>query len=92
MDVFSGYNQIPMASEDWEKTSFTIDKSLFYYRVMPFGLKNAGVTEQRLVNKVFKEQIERNMKVYVDDMLVKSQVGDDDVADLEETFTILQWF
>ena len=39
---------------------------------MPFGLKNAGVTYQRLINKMFTNQIRRNVQVYVDDMLVKS--------------------
>ena len=57
---------------------------------MPFGLKNAGATYQRLVNKIFKEQISRNMEVYVDDMLVKSKSSMNHVADLEETFDVLQ--
>lgn len=43
------------------------------YRVMPFGLKNIRVTYQRLLNQMFKEQIERNMKVYIDDLLIKSK-------------------
>lgn len=60
-----------MAPEDEEKRTFITDKGLYCYKVMPFGLKNAGVKYQRLVNKVFKEQIGRNMEVYIDDMLVK---------------------
>ncbi|XP_077247219.1 uncharacterized protein LOC143886934 [Tasmannia lanceolata] len=44
----------------------------YCYRAMPFGLKNAGATYQRLVNKLFQNQIGHNMEVYVDDMLVKS--------------------
>lgn len=55
MDAFSGYNQIPMALEDGEKTTFTTDKGLFCYKMMPFGLKNIGAIYQKLVNKVFKE-------------------------------------
>ena len=50
MDAFSGYNQILMAEEDQEKTAFVTSQGLYYYRVMPFGLKNAGATYQRLVN------------------------------------------
>ena len=73
MDTFSGYNQIKMAEEDWEKTAFVTSQGLYCYKVMPFGLKNAGATYQRLVNKMFSKQIGRNMEVYVDDMLVKSR-------------------
>ena len=72
MDVFSGYNQIRLDEVDQEKTSFFMSQGLFYYRVMPFGLKNVGVTYQRLVNKMFTQQIGRNVEVYIDDMLVKS--------------------
>lgn len=72
MDAFSEYNQIKMHESDQEKTSFITDWELYYYRVMPFGLKNARVTYQKLVNKMFKSQIGRNVEVYVDDMLVKS--------------------
>ena len=57
---------------------------------MPFGLKNAGATYQRLVNKVFKNQIGRNMEVYVDDMLVKTPEEADHLEDLEEAFNNLR--
>ena len=53
MDSFSRYNQIRMAMEDEEKTAFMIDQRTYYYKVMPFGLKNAGAIYQRMVNKVF---------------------------------------
>ena len=53
MDAFSGYNQIQMHKADQEKTSFVTSQGLFYYKVMPFGLKNAGTTYQRLMNKMF---------------------------------------
>ncbi|KAK0592896.1 hypothetical protein LWI29_027400 [Acer saccharum] len=72
MDAYSGYNQIRMNKADEEKTSFTTDQGLYCYKVMPFGLKNAGATYQRLVNRMFARQIGRNMEVYVDDMLTKS--------------------
>ncbi|KAL5803314.1 hypothetical protein ACOSQ4_031619 [Xanthoceras sorbifolium] len=50
MDAFSGYNQILMHPDDQEKTSFIIERGIFCFKVMPFGLKNAGATYQRLVN------------------------------------------
>ena len=72
MDAFSSYNQIRMHEDDQEKTLFVTSQGLFCYKVMSFGLKNAGATYQRLINKMFTQQIERNVQVYVDDMLVKS--------------------
>ena len=53
MDAFSSYNQIKMKEEDQEKTSFVTSQGLFYYKVMPFELKNAWATYQRLMNKMF---------------------------------------
>ena len=73
MDAFSRYNQIRMDDADQEKTSFVTSQGLFCYKVMPFGLRNTGETYQRLVNHMFHPQIRQNVKVYVDDMLVKSQ-------------------
>ncbi|KAK0585667.1 hypothetical protein LWI29_032085 [Acer saccharum] len=89
MDAYSGYNQIKMHKPDEEKTTFTTDQGLYYYTVMPFGLKNAGATYQRLVNKMFARQIGKNMEVYVDDMLTKSVTADKHVDDLRETFDVL---
>jgi hypothetical protein len=79
-----------MHPEDREKTAFITDRGLYCYKVMPFGLKNAGATYQRLVNKMFKAQIGRNMEVYVDDMLVKSTKSIDHVHDLREAFETLK--
>uniref|UniRef100_A0A2N9GLL2 Reverse transcriptase domain-containing protein n=1 Tax=Fagus sylvatica TaxID=28930 RepID=A0A2N9GLL2_FAGSY len=90
MDAFSGYNQIQMAEEDQEKTAFITSRGLFCYKAIPFGLKNAGATYQRLVNKMFHDQIGRNVEVYVDDMLVKSKKDDDHLVDLKETFQALR--
>ena len=61
MDAFSGYNHIKMDEEDQKKTSFVPNQSLFCYKVMSFGLKNAGRTYQRLMNKTFAQQIGRNV-------------------------------
>ena len=72
MDAFSSYNQIRMNEVDQENTSFITSQGLFCYKVMPFNLKNAGATYQRLVNHMFCPQIGQNVEVYVDDMLVKS--------------------
>ena len=70
MDVFSGYNQIKMDETNQEKTSFITNQGLFCYKVVHFGLKNAGATYQRMVNRMFHQQIGWNVEVYMDDMLV----------------------
>ena len=55
MDAFFRYNQIQMVEEDQEKTAFITNQRLYCYRVMPFGLKNAGAMYQRLVNQIFSK-------------------------------------
>src|SRR3954467_13923900 len=59
---------------------------------MPLGLKYAGATYQRLINKIFKKQVGRNIEVYVDDMLVKSTEEANHIQDLEETFEVLRQY
>ncbi|KAL0404384.1 UNVERIFIED_CONTAM: Retrovirus-related Pol polyprotein from transposon [Sesamum radiatum] len=73
MDASQGNHQIMLAPEDRKKVSFITSEGTFCYVAMLFGLKNAGATYQRLVDKIFRPQIGRNMEVYVDDMLVKSK-------------------
>ena len=90
MDAFSGYNQIRMNDADQEKTSFVTSQGLFCYKVMSFGLKNVGATYQRLINHMFRPQIGRNVEVYVDDMLVKSQDEEKHLDNLQETFDTLR--
>ena len=94
MDAFSGYNQIKMDEEDQEKTAFITSQGLYCSIALlhSFGLKNAGATYQRLVNKMFNKQIGRNMEVYVDDMLVKSKEELAHLDDLKETFTTLKQY
>ena len=79
-----------MNEEDQEKTVFVTSQGLYYYKVMPFGLENAGATYQRLVNQMFSRQIRRNMEVYVDDMLMKSRKAELHLDDLRETFDALK--
>ena len=82
LDAYSGYNQIKMAVEDQEKTAFITPFGAFYYTAMTFGLKNAGATYQRCMQECLESQIGRNVHVYIDDVVIKSNRQDDLVADL----------
>ena len=72
MDGFFGYNNILMVLEDMENTSFITKWGTYSYRVMPFGLKNAGATYQRAATNLFHDMMHKDVEVYVDDMIVKS--------------------
>ncbi|XP_017411652.2 uncharacterized protein LOC108323671 [Vigna angularis] len=90
LDAYSGYNQIPMYEPDQSKTAFITERANYCYEVMPFGLKNAGATYQRLMDKVFHHQIGRCMDVYVDDMVIRSNSVEQHLQDLKEVFAQLR--
>nr|GEV39984.1 transposon Ty3-I Gag-Pol polyprotein [Tanacetum cinerariifolium] len=75
-----------MAEEDKDKTAFFTRECVFCYQKMPFSLKNAGATYQRLVDKVFHDQIGRNLEAYVDDMVIKITFKEEMLAEIKETF------
>jgi len=89
LDTFSGYNQIKMHPRDESKIAFMMETSSYCYKVMPFGLKNAGATYQRLMDKVLAPMLGRNVYAYVDDMVVGSKDRTQHVADLEELFVTI---
>ena len=74
MDGFSWYNQIKMYPDDEKHTSFKILLGVYCYTVMPFGLKNAGATYQRVMNAIFHKHIRKTVECYMDDIAVKSHV------------------
>ncbi|WCJ43918.1 Transposon Tf2-6 polyprotein [Euphorbia peplus] len=84
MDGFSGYNQILMKITDKVKTSFITEWGTYCYKVMPFGLKNAGATYQRAATTLLHDMIHKEVEVYVDDMLVKSDTREGHPATLEK--------
>nr|KYP55813.1 Transposon Ty3-I Gag-Pol polyprotein [Cajanus cajan] len=86
MDAYSCYNQIRMHPADEDKTAFITDQANYCYKVMPFGLKNAGATYQRLMDKVLVNQLGRNVEAYVNDMVVKSMSLNRHLDDLQELF------
>ncbi|GMH12441.1 hypothetical protein Nepgr_014282 [Nepenthes gracilis] len=79
-----------MSPKDEEHTSFMTNQCTYYYKVMPFGLKNMGATYQQLMNKIFEKQIYRNMKVYVNGHTGKSRTTNDHIHDLAESFGVLR--
>ncbi|GKF23628.1 reverse transcriptase domain-containing protein [Tanacetum coccineum] len=76
--------------DDEEKTAFHTSQGVYCYTKMPFGLKNAGATYQRLVDNAFEGQVGRNLEVYVDDLVIKSHTEDELVRDIVETFRALR--
>nr|GEV54359.1 hypothetical protein [Tanacetum cinerariifolium] len=72
--------------EDEDKTTFFTREGVYCYRKLPFGLKNATATYQRLVDKVFNDQSGRNPKAYIEDMVIKSTSEEDMLTDIKETF------
>ena len=92
MDGFSGYNQIKMAPEDMEKTTFITPWGTFCYKVMPFGLKNAVATYQRAMVTLFHDLIHKEIEVYVDDMIAKSDTEEEHLVHLEKLFERMRQF
>nr|GEX64021.1 hypothetical protein [Tanacetum cinerariifolium] len=90
LDIYKGYHQIQLAESDEEKMAFHTGQGVYCYTKMPFGLKNAGTTYQRLVDKAFVSQIGRNIEVYVDDLIVKSHTEAEMLRDIGETFRTLR--
>ena len=92
LEAFSDYHQIPMHQLDAEKMAFITLDRLYCYNVIPFGLKNARVTYQRLVTKILRPLMGKTMEVYIDDMLVKSKERLDHMKYLQETFELLRTY
>lgn len=86
MDGFSGYNQIKMDPEDREKTTFITPWGTFCYKVMPFGLKNVGATYQRDMVTLFHDMIHKEIEVYINDMIAKSQTEEEHLTHLHKLF------
>jgi hypothetical protein len=90
LDAYSGYHQIPLYQPDQIKTSFITPYGAYCYVTMPFGLKNAGATFQRTMQRCLRGQIGRNIHAYVDDVVVKTKQSGTLLDDLKETFANLQ--
>jgi hypothetical protein len=92
LNCYSGYHQIPLKVEDQIRTSFITPFGAFCYTTMPFGLKNAGATYQRGIQRCLYSQLGRSGEAYVDDVVVKTQEEEGLILDLAETFDNLRKF
>jgi hypothetical protein len=86
LDAYFGYNQIKLKKEDEEKIAFITPYGVFCYQVMPFGLKNAGATYQRMMQNCLGSQIGQNIQVYINDVVITTRKEDALLSDLKETF------
>jgi hypothetical protein len=86
LDYFSRYHQIWLHKEDEEKTSFIAPFSTYCYLRMPEGLKNVSPTFCRMMKAILKDQMQRNIFTYVDDIMVPSRRKATQIEDLAETF------
>ncbi|CAN6566330.1 unnamed protein product [Malus baccata var. baccata] len=98
LDGYSGYNQIVIAPEDQEKTTFTCPFGTFAYRRMPFGLCNAPATFQRCMMSIFSDYVEKIIEVFMDDFSVFGDSFDSCLHNLSlilkrcvETNLVLNW-
>ena len=83
LDGYSGYNQIEIALEDQEKTTFICPFGNFSYHRMPFGLCNTPATFQRCMLSIFSDIVEKNLEVFMDDFLVFEKSYDDCLSNLK---------
>ncbi|KAA3477995.1 gag/pol polyprotein [Gossypium australe] len=90
MNGFLGYNQIKMHPEDMEKTTFITLWGTFFYKVMPFGIKNAGATYQRAMVTLFYDMMHKEIEIYVDDMIAKSRTEKEHIEVLKKFFLRLR--
>ena len=84
MDEFLEYNQIMMTIMDKIKTAFITEWGTYCYKVIPFGLKNTGVTYQKAVTTLFHNMMHKEVEVYVDDMMVKSETREGNFEALDK--------
>ena len=90
LDAFQGYHQIPLALDDQEKIAFVTPIGNYHYKVMSFGLKNAGSTYQRMMTRMFESLLGKNIEIYIDDMVVKSKMVSEHLGDLRIIFEVLR--
>lgn len=90
LDLASGFHQIEVHEESIEKTAFTVENGHFEFLRMPFGLKNAPATFQRLMNHILRDHIGKNCYVYMDDIIIYSETVESHLADIHRILEVLK--
>ncbi|GBC33494.1 enzymatic polyprotein, putative [Rhizophagus irregularis DAOM 181602=DAOM 197198] len=90
LDLAAGYHQVEMVEEDKEKTAFICSQGLYEYNVMPFGLKNAPGTFQRIMDEILKEYIGEFVIVYLDDIMIYSKNFEEHVEHIDKVLNKLK--
>ncbi|XP_021991940.1 uncharacterized protein LOC110888737 [Helianthus annuus] len=90
LDCYKGYHQVQMAVQDEDKTAFRTPTWLYCYTKMPFGLKNAGATYQRLMNETFSDAIGKYIEVYMDNLVIMSKEEGTMLVNIQKTFNTLR--
>jgi hypothetical protein len=91
-NCYSSYHQIALKVSHQDKTAFITPHDISCYTAMTFGLKNAGATYQKAIQKCLDSQIGKNVEAYIDDVVVKTTNEDDLIADLAQTFANLRHY
>ena len=92
LDAYSGYHQIKMAESDQATTAFISPYGPFCFNTMPFGLKNAGATYQRMIQTCLETQIGKIVEAYIDDVVIKTRHVESLIDDLRLTFDNLRTY
>jgi hypothetical protein len=90
LDCYSGYHQIALKVSNQDKTVFITPHGIYCYTAMTLGLKNAGANYQKAIRKCLESQIGKNIKAYINDVVVKTTIEENLIADLAETFANLR--
>ena len=90
LDAYSSYNKILMYPSNLANTTFITLTGMYCYNVMPFGLKKAGATYQRMMSCIFEPLLGRTMEAYIDNMLVKSRSQEDYIPHLRDAFQLIR--
>jgi hypothetical protein len=92
LDCYSAYHQVALRVSDQDKTTFITPHDIYCYTAMTFGLKNVGATYQKAIQMCLESQVGKNVKAYVDDVVVKTTNEDDVITDLAQTIANLRHY